>query len=447
MVDMMGFSVSDGVLDLDGAKVYRRPAKWDQTLPGPQFAKSEFWAKQRDKLLIKVRRHRLETPAMERFTRERLMELATARRFPSISLYMPISSCGALRGVAEDITRFNSLAVAAEQLLVARGVRQLIAKGTMDSLRRRIEYELSWRETQRGLAVFANPCGSRIFCLCESLPERVIVGDRFYLKPLLSCLERRFCFYLLAATEESVRIFTGDQFNLAEVDLPGLPVKFPANYRARARVQAGLEAYFRAVDRALSATLSRTSVPLIFAGPSHLFPLYRSINSHAYLLGECIPGNPDLHSHEELRKRACSLAVPFYARSREMALAQFDRLRGTGRASNNLHELVWTARAGVVESLLVASDGDHWGIIDYDRRAVQPAAPTDPRAEELLDYVAVHTFLNRGAVYFLNRSQLPGGELAAAVYRDSPAEVENASRIPLASDQRPQTIGFQAVHS
>jgi hypothetical protein len=352
-----------------------------------------------------------------------------------------------LQAVAEDITRFNSLAVAAEQLLVARGVRQLIAKETMDSLRRRIEYELSWRETQRGLAVFANPGGSRIFSLSESLSERVIVGDRFYLKPLWSYLERLACFYLLAATEESVRVFTGDQFNLAEVDLPHLPAILSANHRAGAQRQTGLEAYFRAADRALSATLLRTSAPLIFAGPSHLFPLYRSINSHAYLLGECIAGNPDLYSHEELRKRAWSLAVPFYARSREMALARFNTLHGTRRASNKLHELVWTARAGLVESLLVAGNRDYWGIIDDDRRAIQPAAPTDPLAQELLDYIAIHTFLNRGMVYVANLSQVPGGELAAGLYRDSPAEVENASGVPLASDQRPQTIGFQTVHS
>jgi hypothetical protein len=385
---------------------------------------------------------------MEQFTHERLIELAQPQWFPSVSLYMPIKGWRNLQATAENRARLDKLAAAAEQLLVARGVRQPTAKGTMDSLRRRIDFELSWPETPQGLAAFTNPCGSRIFGLAEPLPERVIVGDRFYLKPLLSYLERRGCFYLLAATEESVRFFTGDQFHLTEVDLPRLPATFPANYRARARRQADLEECFRAVDRALSPALTCSGAPLIFAGASYLFPLYRSINKHACLLGECIPGNPDLYSNEELRRRAWSLAVPFYARSREMALTRFNRFHGTARASNNLHEVLWAARAGRVESLLVASDCDHWGIIDYDRRAVQPAAPTDPRAEELLDYVAVHTFLNRGAVYFLNRSQLSGGELAAAVYRDPPLEVEHVSaRVPLARDQRPQTSLVQAVRS
>jgi hypothetical protein len=413
---------------------------------------------------------------MERITHQRLMELAGARQFPLLSIYMPTNGWRTSQSGAEDMARFAALAGAAEEQLVARGVRRTTANRTTDSLRRCIEYELSRRGTHQGLAVFFSPRGSHIVGLPAAPPERAIVSGRFYLKPLLSSLERQGCFYLLAASEKSVRFFAGDQFDLTELDVPFslenleeasnpeasgavLPAVATAGSGrqagifhglpcAEARCEADLETCFRAVDRALSPTLSRTSAPLIFAGASYLFPLYRSINRYAYLLGECILGDPGLYSNDELRRRAWSLAVPFYARSREMALTRFNRFHGTGRASNNLHEVLWMAREGRVESLLLASDGDHWGIIDYDRRAVQPAAPTDPRAEELLDYVAVHAFLNRAAVYFLNRSQLPGGELAAAVYRDPPLEVENASaHVPLARDQRPQTIGFQAVHS
>jgi hypothetical protein len=150
--------------------------------------------------------------------------------------------------------------------------------------------------------------------------------------------------------------------------------------------------------------MTGTSVPLIFAGVSHLFPLYRSINRYPYLLGECIAGNTDLYSGEELRQRAWSLVEPFYIRSREMAAARFTKFHGTGRASNNTGELLWAARDGLIDALFVAIDSEQ--IIDAEHRTAEPTEANQPRAEELLDYIAVQTFRNRG-IYVVNRSQVP----------------------------------------
>jgi hypothetical protein len=189
---------------------------------------------------------------------------------------------------------------------------------------------------------------------------------------------------------------------------------------SRAHRKRDLQAYFWQIDQAIAPLLKGASIPVIFAGVSYLCPLYRAVNKYPYLLGECIAGNTDLYSRDELRQRAWALVEPFYARSREMAAARFTRFHGTGRASDNVNELVWAARDGLIESLFVAIDGEQWGLIDGERRTIEPAEANQPRAEELLDYIAVHTFRNRGMVYVVNRSQVPGGELAAALYRYPP---------------------------
>jgi hypothetical protein len=387
---------------------------------------------------------------MECFTEARLTDLAAKCEFPSVSLFMPTKSWQTLQAVAEDKTRFRNLATAAEQLLIARGVRPPTAKEMMAPLRDRAENPIFWRDAQRGLAVFLSPSSSQIFCLPDAPPERVIVGDRFYLKPLLSFLGRRGQFYILAVSENSAKLLSGDRYQLAELNVPGLPhslvealnidtsreavsvvttggrgfgqraAVFHRQGGARAGHKSDLEAYFRLIDHALAPVIADANVPLIFAGVSHLYPLYRSINRYPYLLGECIPGNTDLYSNEELRQRAWKLAEPFYSRSREMAAARFTRFHGTGKASNNTGELVWAARDGLIDSLFVALDREDWGIIDTEHRRIVPAEANQPRAEELLDYIAVHTFRNRGMVYVMNQSQVPGDELAAAVYRYPP---------------------------
>ena len=142
---------------------------------------------------------------------------------------------------------------------------------------------------------------------------------------------------------------------------------------ARANRKTDLEAYFRIVDQSLAHMLNGASVPLIFAGVSYLFPLYRSINKYPYLLGECIAGNTDLYSNEELRQRAWSLAEPFYARSREMAAARFTRFHGTGWRVEQSAGTSMGSADGLVESLFVAIDGEQWGLIDPERRKVESA--------------------------------------------------------------------------
>jgi hypothetical protein len=387
---------------------------------------------------------------MERVSENSLTELTANRQFPCISLYMPTKSWQTLQAIGEDKTRFRNLAAAAEQLLIARGVRPSAALDMLAPLRDPTGIELLWRKAQRGLAVFLTPSSMQMFALPEPPPERAIVSDRFYLKPLLGELGRRGKFYILAVSENSAKLLAGDRFQLEELHLPGLPANlddalnidiareavsvvttggrglgprsavFHGQGGARAQRKGDLEAYFRLIDRALAHLLSGASVPLIFAGVSYLCPLYRAVNKYPYLLGECIAGNTDLYSHDELRQRAWALVEPFYARSREMAAARFKQFHGTGRASNNLNELVWAARDGLIESLFVAINGEQWGLIDGERRTVTPAAADQPRAEELLDDIAVQTFRNRGIVYVVNRSDVPGGELAAAVYRYPP---------------------------
>jgi hypothetical protein len=384
---------------------------------------------------------------MERFNEDCLPRLAAHHDSPSISLYMPTKSWQAAQHATESRTRLRNLSRSAVELLVDRGLRRPDADELLDSLSEQSQDALFWRRAQCGLVAFLSRAESRIFALPEPPPEKVVALDRFYLKPLLSYVGKRGRFYVLAATENSVTFFAGDRDQIAELDVPGLcddgekernvdaprdvvsvlttggapPGKRAAIIHdhggALAHRQKNLESYFRRVDQAIAPVLADENAPLIFAGVSYLYPLYRSINRYAYLLGECISGNPDLYSHDELRRRAWALVEPFYARSREMTAARFNNLHRTGRASNDVHDLVWAAKDGLIDSLFVAVDADQWAVVDDVHRRITPAEPNHPGREELLDLIAVRTFRQRGTVFAVKASQVPGGELAAAVYR------------------------------
>ena len=351
-----------------------------------------------------------------------------------------------MQAAGEDRNRFNGLTGTAEQLLMDHGVGATAAREMMELLRNEVESMALGRQVEAGLAAFISPYVCRVFSLPETPPEKVVVAERFLLRPLLAYLGRRGRFYVLAIGEHFVKLFAGDRYELAPVDVPGLPEDFedslhqemtreavsilPASTQllgkrswvfgrggAGARRKNDVETYFRAVEHAVHEVLVGESVPLVFAGARSLFPQYRSINQYPYLLGECIAGDADLYSHEELKRRGWTLVEPFYARSREVAAAQFAKLYGTERASNDPRELVFAAQAGLVDSLFVALDAEQWGLVDWYRRTVKPAGVHQLHSEELLDYIAVQTFLNRGMVYVVDRRQVPGGGSVAATYR------------------------------
>lgn len=329
---------------------------------------------------------------------------------------------------------------------MGRGVRAIATQGMMELLRDEVESMAFCRQVEGGLAAFVSPYDCRVFTLPEPPPEKVVVAERFLLKPLLAYLGRRGRFFVLAVGENFVKLFAGDRYELASVDVPGLPENLEDSLHleqsreavsvltastqilarrswvfgqkgAQAQRQHELGTFLRAVEHSVYDVLDGESVPLVFAGASSLFAQYRSLNQYPYLLGECIAGASDLYSHEELRRRAWALVEPFYARSREMAAAQFVRFCGTERASNDTRELVFAAQAGLIDSLFVSLDAEQWGVVDWQRRTVRPTSVPQPQSEELLDYIAVQSFLNRGMVYVVDPRQVPGGGPAAAVYR------------------------------
>jgi hypothetical protein len=56
--------------------------------------------------------------------------------------------------------------------------------------------------------------------------EQVVVSDHFYLKPLLPFLATGGRFYILALSQNSIRLLEGTRFNIQELELPEM---VPAN--------------------------------------------------------------------------------------------------------------------------------------------------------------------------------------------------------------------------
>lgn len=82
-----------------------------------------------------------------------------------------------------------------------------------------------------------------------------------------------------------------------------------------------------------------------------------------------------------------------------------------------LTTIVPAAYDGRIDTLFVAAGTQQWGIFTPETRDVQIHRETEEQDEDLLDFAAVHTFINGGTVYVVAPDAIPGGQHAAAVFR------------------------------
>jgi hypothetical protein len=364
---------------------------------------------------------------------------------PCVSIYLPTHRAVEMQ---QDQIRFKNLLRAAEEKLAALRLRTPEVQRLLEPARKLLEDPFFWQHLSDGLAVFISPRLFREFRVPLNFPELSIVTERFHVKPLLTLLSLDGQYFLLALSQNEVRLLRGTSFNATEVELESVPhgladvikpeerekqLQFHTRAPAagpgrRAAVFHGHGAaaenqkdqilrYFRRINQGIHEVLRNERAPLVLAGVEYLFPLYREANTYPYLLEQGIAGNPDGLTAEHLHARAWPIVRPHFERASWEAARRFEKLLRAGRGSDRLEEVVPAAHAGKVESLLVAVGVQRWGHYDPKDGAVVTSPEPRPSDQDLLDYAALHTLLHGGDVYAVAPERLPGASPVAACFR------------------------------
>ncbi len=382
---------------------------------------------------------------MRIFTRDELRTLTTSPQAPCVSIYMPTHRVSTQN--QQDRTRLKNLIRQAQESLQAYGLRPGAAEALLEPAAGLLGAIPFWKDKQDGLALFISPGEFRYYQLPTAFESLVVVAHRFHIKPLLTFLGGNE-FFVLALSQNAVRLFEGSRLGLSAIDDPeGVPksladalkydelikqVQFRTGTGSggargeRAAMFHGQSAddtkdrllrYFRQIDQGLQDFLREAQAPLVLAGVEYLLPIYKEANTYPHLLDEGITGNPEGVSPEDLHRQAWALVQPHFQREQEQAAARYRQLAGTGRTSRDPREIVPAAYHGRVEFLFVAVGRQQWG--DYDPGAnqvhVHPEAQTG--SFDLLDLAAAQTLLHGGAVYAVEPAAVPEEALLAAVFR------------------------------
>jgi release factor family 3 len=167
-----------------------------------------------------------------------------------------------------------------------------------------------WEQPSDGLAVFLGPDGLRHLRVPVRLPELVTVGDRFTVRPLLPLLNADGHFYVLALSQDEIRLFRGTRVGIDQVQLDGFPlVVWLTMPRRRPQVHAFLAdhggaggravfhggddydakplilQHFRRVNQALREFLAGDQAPVVLASVRYLQAIYRTAITAAAMPG------------------------------------------------------------------------------------------------------------------------------------------------------------------
>ena len=389
---------------------------------------------------------------MELLDQRELMRVVEYSGDICVSIFMPTHPTG-LEWQEEDPLRLRNLLKEAEQQVTQAypelrlpGIRQLL-QPAVNLLQ---EGSGFWKYQGQGLAIFLTTEFNHVHHLPFPCDEVVLVANNFYIRPLLPLFSGDGRFYILAFSQNQVRLFHASQGDLEEIELPDVPKSLAEALKyddpekqfqfrgASAPGAPGRQAavfyshgmpssykkewllrYCQQVNDGLLPQLRNQNAPLVLACVDYLFPIYQQANTYPHLWPEHVPGNSDRCRPGELHLAAWHLVQPHFQEKQRQALSRCRQLLNGGQASGETAEIVAAAYYGRVATLFVATTCRLWGSFNPQTGEVQLLSQPElnPNSAELLNLAATHTILNGGAVYAVPPDEVPGHGMVAAIFR------------------------------
>lgn len=396
---------------------------------------------------------------MDLFSKEQLTELAALEGEPCVSIYMPTYHVES--ELSQNPIRLKNLLKTARRELAELDYRDTEIDALLEPLVTLTERNAFWLDQSDGFAAFLTPDEARFYRLPVDFDEFVFTGTRFHIKPLFPLLAANNEFYVLALSQNKVRLFQGTHYSMSEIESKDLPEnlvdvlskeEFQRSLQIRTANVAGgrqdaiyhgsgansddephrphdqLIRFFHGVDEGVRSVLKESSAPLVLAGVEYYLPIYREVNGYGNLVEDSIvAGNPDHVKPKEMHAKAWDIVEPRFMETQRSSLDRFQQLRGNGDrlASDDIREVLPAAVFGRIDTLFIEIGSHLWGRYDADDNSVDLHDEHEAGDDDLLDLAAVHTVKHGGTVHALKSESMPTNQNLAASFR-YPADVAAA---------------------
>ncbi len=381
---------------------------------------------------------------MDHFGRDQLKELFQVTAGPAVSIYMPTHRKGP--NVAAQPLRLRAALQQVKGLLADDGVQK--PDSLLASFEALVGDEEFWRHQADGLAMFASDDFTKLYRLPAAVPDIVVVGPTFHTRPLVEFLQAPERFWVLALSQNEVRLWEGTASELTPVNLESVPTNlrsalgfqiekdrlsmhssgghgnkpmFHGHGAGKDDTKSELEQFFRKVDAGVQTLLADEFGPIILAAVDYYHPIYRSISKLENLAPDGIVGSVNDWDPSRLHDAAWPIARAGVDRKIDRALELWEGSYGRGKVESDLAAVARLSVAGRVRLLLTEKGRTIWGRFDPATGSVEviQEGGADPggHAVDLVDEIAEMSLQHGGRALALSKERMPTETGLAAVLR------------------------------
>jgi len=381
---------------------------------------------------------------MEEVTKKVIQDLIGENVEPCISVYMPTIAAASVEVKMMPIQLKNLLNNVKKELLEkwnanSRDV-EILLKPATDLLGDRV----FWQNQKQGLALFINPEQFHYFRLNESVPEKSVINTYFNVIPLIPEVMFNNVYYVLTLSKNKNRVFRCTRTSIEQLNIEGIPgsLKEISQYTVvskslslhssgsegggavfhgvgdiQTEQQEELLQYLRQIDHGLNKYLDeKAKSPLIVMSVKDIFATYSAINTYPFLLKDNMEGNPDECTTDLVLKGSAPLVADYFDKQLDDIINTYHNVKGTGKTSAQLEEIVSAAYFSRVEQLIVKNNAFQSGNFDPEENKVR-FMERGLGQYNLYNFAVIKTIANGGQAYTLDEEKMPDGKDIIAFFR------------------------------
>lgn len=381
---------------------------------------------------------------MKLLTKNELRNLMQIKNDSCVSIFLPTDIAG--NEIDQSRIRLKNLIKEAEEKLKNTSIPVKDIPKLFEPIEKLVNENMFWSYQNEGLALFISKEHFFHYRLPIKFEELSVVSSHFHIKPLLPLFNNTGQFYVLALSQQVVRLLQCTQYGVREINLEEAPSNISealmyddpekqlqfhtgtaggSGGNERSAMFHGQDVdhkndilrYFRQINEGVVGFLNDSKAPLVLAGVEYMLSIYKEANDYQGLLEEGLTGNPEKTSSKELRDEAWSIVEPYFEQEQKQAIAVYQQLAGTGQATNDIEIIVPAAYNGRIKQLLVTTGFQQWGAFEPEKNAVNFHDVANNDSIDLIDFAATHTFLTGGDVFIVKAEDIPEGKPYAAILR------------------------------
>ncbi|MFW5715952.1 MAG: hypothetical protein ACOC0E_00760 [Spirochaetota bacterium] len=335
-----------------------------------------------------------------------LKQLTSQTGFPRVSIHTQMVRAG--KEVRQNRIRLTNAANEARDRLVALGVNERDAEAFVQPVVDLAHDDDQMEHQWEGLSLFLDETGYQTIRIPYALDERVDVGSRFSVTPLLEPAVNNDEYAVLALSQGGVGLYSCTRFTAEQVDLAGLPedlcyvLRFD-EYEKSGHVHttsargdsmhhghglgkdehdAFVKQFVDAIEPTVTSWAREKQLPLVVIGADDVVGLYLKGQSYDRIVEEHRIVDPHSLSLDDIIRLGAECMQPTFTKRRDDAIARF---HAAEHKAVDIYGVLSALVEGRVETLLLDPAQEIYGTVDPATESVHVDSEATGTNENLVD--------------------------------------------------------------